>query len=520
MTLLTWPSNYICGLLSQYDISRLSQARKAIYQLIRPILYRHLKITSFASLVLFQRTITQATYMGKMDHKWSTQECLDQTKTLHLTIDPVNDSAPAAVLVSKMLQAIERRCPNLAIILSLEHCQCDATPVSVLINETFPRVTKVIVYVGRHDPDEPLDPQERQRRKQTPCVPNANFWKPFVNGMCFPDCKDIEVRHFWATAPPVNATLDLTMTPEITEMNNGSFGGQTSYRHRYGRRGVSTGLHTADVPQIGMTNGVRKFERVVLECPPELNSGLLMQLLGNPNSVASGLTSLELRFCNLDTETISKLLYHAPPNLKHLVLLCVDGSDTYHGFAPQEGPHLCPLIREFSKNLVHLEFAASTVCRELFFDDLERETLRQNGVTTGLGTSGGAIEGSERLDAHAVRETVLACRKSKRTRYRSIRIKEAINAAKEKVKCEAAPSSLFGGVVNPNASASKAQRETEALLDEEEERRSRLIAGSKKPWFRRIIAWEGLCYAADTWAEIELAVELEEEGVEWVIVSE
>ncbi|KAK4696544.1 hypothetical protein P7C71_g1392, partial [Lecanoromycetidae sp. Uapishka_2] len=138
---------------------------------------------------------------------------------------------------------------------------------------------------------------------------------------------------------------------------------------------------------------------------------------------------------------------------------------------------------------------------------------------TGLGASGGISEGHEKLDVHAIRETVQACRKSKRTAYRNSRIKGAITEAKEKGGSTVPSSSLFGGTPNPNAIASRAQREAEAVLDEEEEQRSRSIAGSKIPWFRRIIAWQGLCYAADTWAEMQVAVEMEEPGIEWVLVN-
>lgn len=327
---------------------------------------------------------------------------------MNLTIDPTKGSAQA-VMISRMLQAIVRRCPDLSIILSLEHCQCAITPVSVLIDETFPRVTKIIVYVGRNDHDEPLDPQESQRRRHNHCVSNADFWKPFVNGQCFPDCRDLEIRHFWAIAPPVNASLDLTRTPEMVEVLLGSQRDISASRPRHRRHRAASQEHTSDIPQIGSTSGLKKFERILLECPPELNSGLLMQLLGNPNSVASNLASLELRFCQLDTETISKLLFHAPPNLRHFVLLCLEGHSEFHDFSHQEGPHLCPLMRDFSKNLVHLEFAAATICRELFFDDVERETLRNNGVATGLGVAGGAIEGHERLDIYAVSSSSDSC---------------------------------------------------------------------------------------------------------------
>lgn len=178
------------------------------------------------------------------------------------------------------------------------------------------------------------------------------------------------------------------------------------------------------------------------------------------------LAKLELRFCNLDYETISKLLYHAPPNLKHLVLLCWDKSRGFHSYNAPACPHLCPLVREFSKKLVHLEFAASTVCRELFFDDLEIRSLGQNGITTGLGTEGGAMASNEELDTHAIRETVQACRKQKRSKYRNGRIKEAITTAKAQ-SGGTTTSSLFGGGASANLSAARAQREAEAKLDED-----------------------------------------------------
>ena len=243
-----------------------------------------------------------------------------------------------------------------------------------------------------------------------------------------------------------------------------------------------------------------------------------MQLLGNPDSVAVNLANLELRFCNLDYETISKLLYHAPPNLKHLVLLCWDNDGDFHGYDDTECPHLCPLIRDFSKRLVHLEFAASTICRELFFDDLEIRSLRQNGITTSLGTEGGATEGDEKLDTHAISETVEACRRQKRSKYRTGRMKEAIRLATARNVGTTTPS-LFGGGASASNSAARAQREAEVLLDEEEEQRIRLIGGSKTTWFRRIIAWHGLCHPSGTWEEIQLAAGMEETGIEWVVAS-
>ena len=453
--------------------------------------------------------------MGKADHKWSTQECLDQTKTLDVTIDQIKDSArnngqpPAAILVSRFIQSIVRRCPNLTITLRFAHCKCNYTPVSGLGSETFPRVTKLILFVGRRSPVETLPECIRDT-----CMPNAKFWRPLVNGDSFPDCLSLEVRHYWAMTPPTHASLDLN------ERYN-SYYARHNTAHRRGMTGGQHGL--VDTPLtadqiVGPTKGLKRFENIILEACPELDSLLLLQLLGNPDSVAANLAKLELRFCNLDFETISKLLYHAPPNLKHLVLLCWDDDWRFHSNFAAEFPHLCPLIRDFSKKLVHLEFAASTVCRELFFNDDEMQALRKNGITTGLGAEGGAIESHEKLDGHAIWETIQACRRQKRSRHRTSRIQEAIEFT-EAQSGETTTSSLFGGVAGGNLGAARVQRQAEVMLDEEEEQRTRLIEGSKIPWFRRIITWQGLCQSNATWDEVQLAAGMEEMGIEWVMAS-
>jgi len=59
----------------------------------------------------------------------------------------------------------------------------------------------------------------------------------------------------------------------------------------------------------------------------------------------------------------------------------------------------------------------------------------------------------------------------------------------------------------------------ESHLDEEEERRKRTISGSEMKWFRRYIAFDGVCDGNATWGEIQVGAEMEEEGVEWVLVS-
>ncbi len=103
----------ICDLLKQCEVSRLSLTTKANYRLVRPILYRSPTIETFSSLTRFQRTITQATWMGKIDRKWSIRDCIDQTKVMDLLIDPSKESAknmgqpPAAVMISRMLYVFQ-----------------------------------------------------------------------------------------------------------------------------------------------------------------------------------------------------------------------------------------------------------------------------------------------------------------------------------------------------------------------------------------------------------------------------
>ena len=128
------------------------------------------------------------------------------------------------------------------------------------------------------------------------------------------------------------------------------------------------------------------------------------------------------------------------------------------------------------------------------------------------------MEDQEKLDVHAIQETVEACRRQKRSKYRTGRIKEAITTARAHSEGKTT-SSLFGGGASANISAARAQRDTEALLDEEEEQRTRLIETSKMPWFRRIITWHGLCQPNDTWEVLQLAAGMEEKGIEWIVAS-
>ena len=387
------------------------------------------------------------------------------------------------------------------------HCHCHSTPVSNFGSESFPRVRALRLYVGQHDPE------ETHPRSKGECHPDMRFWNPFFDGTTFPNCTDIEIRHYWASPPHSKASLDLTNSCGRV------YDGPT-WRPTVRRASKSSALPLA----AGSLEGLEKVERIFLEYVPELDATILMQLLGNPKSTAANLTSLELRFCNLSDDMVAQLLHHAPPNLRRLVLLCRPGHDESSldafGTPLTEGPaHLCPLLRRFGRNLRHLEFGASHVCRQLFFDQAEMDSLRRDGITTCLGSQGGSIDGTEQLDAHAIRHAILECRRRKRAAERQQQINAGLAKAMAAARKPEPAKSLFGGAAPRPQNESKIRREIEHDLDEAEEKRKRVIEGSKRTWFRRFIAFGGLCCHSDTWKELQIAADMEEAGILWVLVS-
>ena len=172
--------NEICLYLKPAEISLLILTAKAVYKLFRPIMYYHPSIESFSSLTLFNRTLIKATYLGRYDSTWSAREFLDQTKYLDLTLDPTRDNTKIngqplpAILISRILQSIEHRCPHIDISLTFAHCKCGATPISNFGEDNFPRVKKLTLCVGNHDPE------ETHPRKPARCLPNASFISSFL----------------------------------------------------------------------------------------------------------------------------------------------------------------------------------------------------------------------------------------------------------------------------------------------------------------------------------------------------
>ncbi len=281
--------------------------------------------------------------------------------------------------------------------------------------------------------------------------------------MSLPDCRSIEIHHWWASPPPKGTSiLHQAMQSEYFP----PFPTQTE--------------------SLGLLDGLAKLEKISLESPPELDSTLLVQLLGHRDPLASHLRHLELRFCNLDLAVIAKLIQQASQSLTHLTLLLGGRTDT-SSYYREEPPHLCPLIREFSKNLVCLEYAAPTLCPAIFYDSDELQEIRKNRGTT---------DGS---DTYAIRESVLNCRRRKNTRYHKKRIEKALQES--------------GG-----KSRSHIETSTELLLGREEEDRKRTIQNSRSKWKRKLISWHRTC-TLQPWTEIQQGADLAEAGVEWTLAS-
>jgi hypothetical protein len=393
--------------------------------------------------------------------------------------------------------------------------------MTALGDEAFPRVTRVVLYLGRTDtrapalggPELPLPPPPPaftlnhsllttaqgnpsavgdRTTKPKSCEPNAPFWRSLFNGEAFPDCKSVEIHHFRSTPSSQPEALADISSYEINSPHTYNYGGSPKVK-------------------LGTLAGLGKVETLILEFVPELDNDILMQSLTG----AASLKKLELRYCNLSQAALAKLLPHALPNLTSFTLLI-----STHSFSAEQVailvdrslvenekarsiPHLCPLIREFGKNLKHLEFANPYICRELFVDKLEMRKIEEAGVL--------------RTDRFALRNVLSDFRRQTSDKRRKLRIAEAIAEAKAKARSTRS-SSLFGSGRNDELSA-EITRNMERALDDEEKTRTRLINGTKGGWDRRVVCWRGLCRIKDPWEEIEEMASLEEEGVKWTIAS-
>jgi hypothetical protein len=165
-------------------------------------------------------------------------------------------------------------------------------------------------------------------------------------------------------------------------------------------------------------------------------------------------------------------------------------------------PHLCPLVRQFSKNLVYLKYAARHVCRELFFAHDEISALTQSGLVTNTDYEE-APEDDWISKAH-IRQLITQHRMWKSRTMRNRQVEEAIAHAKAD---------------NSHLDVSTVKCNTQLRLDSEEEARKRTITDSMMPWKRSMIAWKGVCPGNGSWAHLQAGASMEEEGIEVTLTS-
>ncbi len=338
-------------------------------------------------------------------------------------------------------------------------------------------MTKITIYLGSNGSAVGYPPAPRGPHV---CKPDAAFWKPFLNGQSFPDLISVQLHHYWDRNPPGGADL-------LSQATENCY--QTFRRIGQARFDDSGGI-------LGPCFGLEKLEEIFLDFIPELNSFLLGQILNNQASKALNLKKLELRFCNLEADTLAFLLGQQLDSLTHFTLLVTREERSRHH--PKKSPHLCPLMRSFCKNLAHLKYLASHVCHGLFIDEQEVEVLTQAGLLTGV------VESSVQIDRHAIREVVEEHRTKKARASREGRVMESVAKAVSK---------------NPRINNSALKTNIELEIDHEEETRRTSIAHSKAPWTRSIIALDGLCHGLGHWAELQEFANVEEAGVEWILTS-
>lgn len=170
-------------------------------------------------------------------------------------------------------------------------------------------------------------------------------------------------------------------------------------------------------------------------------------------------------------------------------------------------PHLCPLFRQFARNLQYLNLKAPYLCRDLFLDDVEKSKLEEVGVRADIGGAAGAplLSGSGeevRVDTIAINEII----KTFRRKREENRFRAAVNEAlKEK------------GVKKGDRKYEVAI--TGAEYEEEQKRVKRARKINEQKWTRKIRVSQGMCRGGECWAEMGVLASLEEEGVNWLLGS-
>ena len=340
-----------------------------------------------------------------------------------------------------------------------------------------------------------------------PCSPTGTIWQTLLSGKTFPNCRKVEVHHLEQEPQLGNRSLMeaayVTSDPKVEEKPN--------------------------FDAVGSMRGPRKLESLYLEAMPELNAAMLIGFFIKQDTIGSRLTRLDIRWCTLNYFILAVLLKQAPGHLTHFTLMVslhdrsaelvrglLDKVSLFQETTSSSSgcPHLCPILREFGKNLVHFEFAAPYICRELFITPEEANQLRHVGIDTSMcksnGNGDGSLDPPLQLDPQAISRTLNVFREQREIRRRQHRCETAVRTAMPRSDAASVDASVI---------AMEAAQTYDAALED----RRRLIQRSAEidqPWTRRVIAWEFCCRDGDRWEELEIEADLEEDGIEWTLCSE
>lgn len=356
----------------------------------------------------------------------------------------------------------------------------------------FPRVTKIELYLGE-------ETCSQRWRCERSCQTGPEFWYNYLSGLLYPDLKSIRIHHYWA-APHSQAVnlwdqAKVCTYPTWCPLSHFSL---PSLRRERLQDWDRKSLH--DQKTIGSYQGLKKLEEIFLENPPEVTAADLRYMFHHKVSESFRLRKLSLRFCRVTLKSIEYLLQQRLPNLTHLTLLI--GYQEPH--AEHNPPHLCPLVRQFSKGLVYLKYAAPHICRGLFFTNDELNLLKQSGV---MSSSDGYEEAEDDVCSHehAVQQLIIRHRAQKAQIARNWQVREAITRAR------------FDDFRSKRSDRAIVRCNTELRLDRADEARKHIIANSNPPWKRSIISWERPCIGS--WADLQVGASIGEEGIEWTLTS-
>ncbi|KAI5805060.1 hypothetical protein EDC01DRAFT_355532 [Geopyxis carbonaria] len=470
----------ICAKISQSAIVRLGRTCKELNARIQGPLYYHAMVISYKKLSLLQRSLTEAAC-----HDGRGGVISKNIRDLKVFVDTNENSGnwSTAVVLGRMFQSLARYCPRINIKLSLINATCQGQPIGAFGTEVFPRITHLILNTAEDQTSTASNPSTQRAavvnnsrtayahmgpvRKR--CGPNKEFWTGLFNGDSFPDLQEIEIIH-----------------------------------------GETRTWYSHDEPKFGSSDlkGLGRITRLVVSRAPELNDKILMSAL----SLAMSLKKLELKKIEgLSYNAISKLLQFALPNLTHFTLHVKYGDssardverslrhvDTLEAGPHEDVHHLCPLIREYGKNIQHLDIFLPYICREVFLTAAERKKLSEAGVNISIGNRYGDI-GTELLDKTSIVKILTDYRKALSHAKFQQAVKENIKEA---------------------STTGKTKAHNLAEYEEDQKKYSRARSIQQERWTRILRTCNKLCRPYETFEELVLLAGLEEPGITWKLGHE